>query len=270
MDANGLRISYPHPQGAKANRRCVLFFGDSYTFGWGLNDQDTMPYRVAVRAGEMYRIYNLAFLTHGAHQMLAALEHGLTNKAVECAPREIKYVIYSASADHVRRAAGLREIDLHHGPRYVLGASGSVSYQGQFGEDRSTAEKISSRLAKSFLYRKLTGGNAVYTRRANGDDVALYLEIVDAARARIKALFPNSEFHVLVWGYDSLDKDKVLAQQITKGLSDKGLSVYRVNDILPGSDDGKSEYFMGGFDLHPNAVANDRIAEYIVRRVLKQ
>jgi len=72
--------------------------------------------------------------------MLVALEHGLVNKEVDCAPRDVKYVIYSRPGPG-SKAAGLREIDHHHGPRYVLGADGSVSYEGQFGEDRSIAER---------------------------------------------------------------------------------------------------------------------------------
>jgi hypothetical protein len=270
MDANGLRITYARPPSTKTNRPCVLFFGDSYTFGWGLNDQETMPYRVATRTGEKFRVYNLAFPTHGAHQMLAALDHGLVGKEVDCAPQDINYIIYVATPDHVRRAAGLREIDFRHGPRYVLGADGNVSYQGQFGEDGTKMEKIGIQLAKSSLYRKLVGGDAIYTRRYNGADVTLYLAIVGAARTQIKNAYPNAEFHVLAWSNDAKDKDKALASQIIKGFSDKGFAVHRVEDILPGSSDNKAEYFLGGWDLHPNAMADDRIAQFVVRDILKQ
>ncbi len=273
MDANGLRISSPHPQGAKATLGCVLFFGDAYTFGWGLNDQETMPYRVAVRSGEKYRVFNLSFLTHGPQQMLATLDHGLISKEVDCTPQQVKYVIYTATPDQVRRAAGLRQIDYLHGPRYVLGADGSVSYEGMFGESLSRTEKIRAYLEKSFLYRKLVGGNAIYYRRYNDADVKLYLAIVNAASARIKSMYPNAEFHIFVWGNDALDLDKSgsLSKKLLGGLKDqgKGFVVHRINDILPGADEDKPEYFMGKFSLHPNAAADDRIADYIVRNILK-
>jgi hypothetical protein len=274
MDANGLRISSPPQYGAKGNRGCVMFFGDAYTFGWGLNDQETLPYRVAVRSGEKYRVFNLAFLTHGPQQMLATLEHGLASKEVDCAPQQVKYVIYSATPDQVRRAAGLRQIDYQHGPRYVLGADGSVSFQGMFGENLSRAEKIRAQLEKSFFFRKLMGGDAIYYRRYNDADVTLYLAIVNAASARIKSLYPNAEFHVLAWGNDALDLDKggSLSRKLLVGLKDKGrgLVVHRVNDILPGADEDKPEYFLGEFSLHPNAAADDRIADFIVRNILKR
>jgi hypothetical protein len=271
MDANGLRISSDQSQRTSPNLPCILFFGDSYTFGWGLNDRDTLPYRVSTRAGAKYRVYNLSFETHGAHQMLAELEHGVVSKEVACAPQDVKYIIYSATPDQVRRAAGLRTIDQFRGPRYVLKSDGSVAYEGQFGESHTMAEKIRAQLEKSWFYRKLVGGDAIYLRRVNEDDVKLYLAVVDNARTLSKTLYPTSEFYVLAWGNDPLHKDKngSLSNQMIDGLIKKGLSVRRINDILPGSDDNKPEYFMGEFSLHPTALANDRIAEYIVRNILK-
>lgn len=274
MDANGLRISSPASYGAKGNRGCVIFFGDAYTFGWGLKDQETLPYRVAVRSGEKYRVFNFAFLTHGPQQMLATLDHDLASKRVDCAPQQVKYVIYSATPDQVRRAAGLRQIDHQHGPRYVIGTDGSVSYQGMFGDPQSKTEKVRALLEKSFFYRKLMGGDAIYYRRYSDADVTLYLAIVNTASARIKSLYPNAEFHVFAWGNDALDLDKTggLSKKLVGGLKDqgKGFVVHRVNDILPGADEGTPEYFLGEFSLHPNAAANDRIAEYTARNILKR
>ncbi len=271
MDAYGHRITPPYKLNRTSNKQCILFFGDSNTFGLGLNDQDTLPYRVGIRSGAGYDVYNLSFMTHGPHQMLMMLERDMINPTVNCSPGEIKYVIYQTTADHVRRAAGLRDkVDLHRGPQYVLQENGGVTYQGQIGEDRSTAEKIERQLSKSYLYRKLVGGNAMYSRAYNSEDVELYLAIVGSARTRVKSQYPESEFHVLVWGNDTYDKNKVLLKQVLAGLTEKGISLHRINDILPGSDDNKPEYFIIEFDPHPNAAANDRIAKYIVEKILKK
>jgi hypothetical protein len=204
--------------------------------------------------------------------MLAALEQGIVSKEIACAPQDVKYIIYTATPDQVRRAGGLRTIDTLHGPRYVLGTDGNVSYRGQFGVNQSRAEKIRSQLEKSLFYRKLVGGDAIYLRRYNGSDVKLYLAIVDSARTLAKKLYPESEFHIMAWGNDPLDRDEdgVLRTQMIEGLINKGLLVHRVNDVLPGSDDNKPEYFMGEFSLHPTAATNERIAAYIVHDILKQ
>jgi len=270
IDANGLRISSSEPQ--PAGMPCVLFFGDGYTFGWGLNDADTLPYRVARLAGGGHRVYNLAFLTHGAHQMLAEMEHGLVSKQVDCRPDEIRFVIYSATPDQVLKSAGLREMDLNHGPRYVMGADGTLSYQGQIGDNRSNLDKIKSLLERSLLFRKLRGGDAFYLRAGNDDDLELYLAIVDRARALTHSLYPNSDFHVLLWSNDALgtDKDGKLRKQMLDGLRNKGIQVHRVAEILPGSAESKPEYFLGEFSPHPTPLANERLASYIVKNILNE
>lgn len=271
MDANGWRVTSNDARGAKGNKPCVLFFGGSYAFGWGLNDQDTLPYRVQAQSAGRFDVYNLSFMTHGPHQMLAALEQGLVSASVNCKPQEVKHVIYETVPTDVRRAAGLQDgIDLHHAPQYVLKADGEVAYRGIFGQDNSRTEKIRRQLSKSYFARILAGGDAIHYRRYHNDDVVLYLAILDSAKKRMKALYPDSDFHVLVWENDGLDHDSTLARQLVKGLGDKGFSFHRVSDIIPDLSQHETDYLFGGYDLHPNAAANNRIADYLVRNALRR
>lgn len=53
----------------------VLFFGDSATFGEGLNDDETLPYYFASLRPDA-AVFNFAFHGYGAHQVLRALETG--------------------------------------------------------------------------------------------------------------------------------------------------------------------------------------------------
>ena len=55
---NGLRVTPPHRQGDL--RGCIIFFGDSFTFGNGLNDDETYPYRIGHVLGDGYATYNFA------------------------------------------------------------------------------------------------------------------------------------------------------------------------------------------------------------------
>lgn len=269
-DPNGLRITPATVSGAAAPRACVLFFGDSSTFGWGLNDQDTLPYRFGVKTGGRYRSVNLAFLTHGPHQMLATFEHDLVGRLSGCRPQEVRYVVYQTTPDHVRRVAGLRDrVDLHHGPQYALGSDGAVTYLGPIGTASTTVQKIERHLSKSFLYRRLAGGDAIYTRAYRESDVDLYLAVVDQARSRLKALNSNAELQVLFWENDVLDKDGSLAARMLTGLQQRRFAVHRVKDILPGAERYAPEWFFGEFDPHPNAAANDRIADYLVQKVAR-
>jgi hypothetical protein len=266
---NGLRVSPPVSDNWAHDKRCILFFGGAYTFGRGVADEETLPYRVGIHTDGKYRVYNFAFDPHGAHQMLAQLEHGLVDKAIDCSPREIKYVIYQAIVDHVRSAAGLRDrIDLDHGPQYALNTDGTIFYRGKIGEDHTMAEKIWRRLSKSYLVRRLAGGGGVYMRRYKSEDLKLYLAIVNSVSSRIRQTYPNSEFHVLVWGYDIYDKG--LAAQMVTGLAERGIKVHRVIDILPSSDEDNPEYYiMNGIDPMPNSATHDRVAQYVVRKILR-
>jgi hypothetical protein len=270
MDKNGFRVTPPGPIAERDRKGCVLVFGDSFTFGWGLNDKDTMPYMLALRSGQRYAVHNLAFLTHGPHQMLASFEFGLLVPSVKCREGERHYVLYQTTPDHVRRVAGIRDrVDLHHGPGYTIDGDGKASYRGQFGSNLSTREKIDGYLAKSALFRKIVGGDAMYTRRYRQGDLNLYFAVLEQARSRMSKMYAHSEMHVLLWGGDQFDTQGILRREIQKGLTDRRFTVHRIEEILPGADQYKEEFYLRGFDPHPNATANEKIANYVASRILK-
>ena len=101
IDSNGLRIAPPYSNDDLAGS--VLFFGCSYTFGVGLNDDETLPYQVGVQSDGRYRTFNFAFVAYGPSQMLAAVETGRVGRVVDTPPR---YAYYMAITHHVWRAAG--------------------------------------------------------------------------------------------------------------------------------------------------------------------
>src|SRR5262249_49780667 len=69
-------IGDDHRRLTPAGSGCVWFFGCSFTFGQGVEDNQTLPYWVGVLTGR--RAINFGTSAYGAQQMLAALEHGLT------------------------------------------------------------------------------------------------------------------------------------------------------------------------------------------------
>src|SRR5262249_50407028 len=104
IDEHGQRMPPPFQVPLGQDPSCVLFFGDSYTFGLGVNDTETMPYRVGGKSHGQYQVFNFGFPGYGPHQMLAQLQEGLVESVVRCTPR---FVIYLAIRGHVARAAGL-------------------------------------------------------------------------------------------------------------------------------------------------------------------
>lgn len=55
INANGLRHT---PSSDSSSKSCLLFFGGSFTFGEGLNDNETLPYLMGKALNEKYRIFN--------------------------------------------------------------------------------------------------------------------------------------------------------------------------------------------------------------------
>jgi hypothetical protein len=60
IDQNLLRRTISKPEG-----EAIVFFGDSYTFGDGVNDYQTMPQRFSDRLSYRERVLNLAFTGYG-------------------------------------------------------------------------------------------------------------------------------------------------------------------------------------------------------------
>ena len=95
---NGQRIA---PDSLKQNGPTVMFFGDSFTFGDGVNDEDTLPNAFSIVSG--MRVLNFGLYGYGPHHMLRLLELDVPKKITSSFPH---LMVYTAIKDHIRRAAG--------------------------------------------------------------------------------------------------------------------------------------------------------------------
>jgi hypothetical protein len=265
---NGLRISSPAAVGSNLSAECILFFGDSFTFGQGLEDHQTLPFQVHEKSMQRYRTYNFGVNGYGAHQMLAALQHGLVHDIVQCGRSQVSHVFYQGITDHVHRSAGRLWWETH-GPRYVLTEVGGVTLDGSFevdddyGVERSLVQILGTQIFKSMIYQAVVQGR--YVRKYSRDTIDLYLGIIDEARSVVRTDFPSAEFHVLFWDEDNLDN-----RTIREGLRGRNITVHLMSDILPSyePDDLNQVYRIHERDFHPNALANELIAQYVVSQVL--
>jgi len=258
VDDSGLRVS--PPAATNAPQDCVLFFGGSFTFGEGLEDDETMPYRVGVRAGGRFRVRNFGFSGYGPHQMLAAIQSGFVEHAAHCRPR---FAIYQAVYHHVVRSAGLWTWD-RHGPRYLLGEDGRPIRSGNFDSEHDPTRPLraleKSGVATALRRRAMDVGPGDATE----DDVALFRAIVEESRRLLVEKWPDLEFHVIYWDvYDNqgrwplFDDDPRMA----------GIAIHPISQILPPVDDPQGVYKFV-HDVHPTARADDLIAAYVVGHIL--
>jgi len=70
-DEKGRRITADNQSTADT---LILLFGCSYTYGEGLNDDETFAWQLSELLGPKFQVYNYGFHGYGSHQMLALLE----------------------------------------------------------------------------------------------------------------------------------------------------------------------------------------------------
>jgi len=255
---NGLRIS---PPAKAAGRGCMIFFGDSITFGEGVRDEESFPYQVGIKTGGDYAVYNFAFSGYGPHQMLADLQ-ARREEIVDCTPT---HFIYLCIPEHVERVAGLAAWD-QHGPRFRLTTGGKVIRDGNFDspDDLSVLgtidQRIKGALDEFLTWQKLFGG----AREAGSADLTLLTAVIREAARTAQERYPRSKFHVLLW--DGSDNERVRA--IESGLHAAGTPVHRETKAIPDFRANWRQYVLSEYDLHPNPRQLERLADYVARSIL--
>jgi hypothetical protein len=258
IDSNGLRVAPPYRKDDLAGS--VLFFGCSFTFGAGLDDNETLPYQVGVQSDGRQRTFDFAFVAYGPTQMLAAIEAGAVGRIVDTTPR---YAYYIAIPHHVWRAAG-RVGWIHHVPRYVLDPDGTPHRAGYFEGRKPFPLQIEARLNKSAMWRRLM----VTDSRITDDDIRLYLAVIRRTQELIKIKYPGIEFRVILWpGQSGSVAQQSAYEKIRDGFLRMGIPVDLVEDILPGYNTDREKFQISSTDTHPNALANRLLAQYVVSKL---
>ena len=271
IDSNGLRVAPPYRNDDLAGT--VLFFGCSYTFGAGLNDDETLPYQVGIQSDGRFRTVNFAFVAYGSTQMLAAIETGMVGRAVDTTPR---YAYYVAIPHHVWRAAG-RVGWIHHQPRYVMDAKGTPHQAGYFEGRKSLARElgfawpfegplnwVEGKLNKAAIWRRFL----VLDSRITDDDILLYLAMVRRSQELITTRYPGIQFRIILWpGQGGSVAQQSTYEKIRDGFLWMGIPVDLVEDILPGYNSDREKFQLSAMDTHPNALANSLLAQYVVSKL---
>jgi hypothetical protein len=192
MDALHRRIT-PVEEPEKRTR-FIAFFGCSYTFGTGVNDNETLPFYVG-RYAPGFMPYNYGGPGWGPQQMLLKLqEENLRGEISQ--PRGIGVYVYID--DHPRRAIGaMRIFWARRYPCYER-QDGKLTYLGDF------------RLAhpwRTFLYDCLLKSNTVeflhfdLPPRITEADIQLTADITKESAACFASQFNKDPFYVLIFPY---------------------------------------------------------------------
>jgi len=107
------------------NGPTVAFFGDSVTFGAGVDDSETLPQAFADLTGRKYHVLNLAVTAYGPQQFLRALEIDAHDARLRQDPR---LFIMLTAPWHAPRTA-CKAANAWLGPSYAL-ENGAPVYKG--------------------------------------------------------------------------------------------------------------------------------------------
>jgi hypothetical protein len=245
----------------------VVFFGDSYTFGEGVNDDETFPYQVGLKTGGHYAIYNFAYSGYGPHQMLAALQDGRVERVVRCTPT---HFIFFTSDFHIGRSAGLTPWDTH-GPRFAIGADGKLFRNGNFDTEArarrgfALPEFVAAALDRSYAWQRVFGRERVPSAGDFQNYFAIYLAIIRESERLTRERFPGSKFHVLLW--DASDYPDRIAT-IEQDLRAAGIAFHELSPLAPDYRTNRLKYIIGPHEGHPNAWAHQLLADFVAERIL--
>lgn len=254
IDSRGTRVT---PCASSDQRKkFILFFGGSFIFGEGLNDEETFPYYVGQLA-PCYRPHNYWFIGYGPQQMLAKLEAGSIPK--ELSERE-GLLIYGymgeAVTGHIDPAIGSLYVFgwAKHFPYYRIdAATGDLVRNGDFTSGRPLQSLLYTLLLKSAFVRVL-GIN--HPLRIEEQHVRVTARIIQESYNSYKKHFRSNAFYVMIFP----GAVQSSSRQLITMLTEDGI---RCLDYRAATDFSGKEYRIPQ-DLHPSAKWNKRLAERIV------
>ena len=270
---DGLRVS-PHDLSYLSNitqndSKNLIFFGCSCTLGEGVNDNETYPYLIEDKSRGQYRSYNFAMEGYGPHQMLRILETGLLDSIIpENKPAAFFYLALTA---HMYRSSCKYPYftwDVN-GPRYELNSFKEVIYAGKFNDNLISKIKfnIYGQLTKShlilgsFWIKQLIGWNV------SQQDRELFIAIILKSIKLISQKY-KVPFYVIVWANDIWSDDSEDYEYIISELKKYQVNLIETKDIFAKYESPKDkDSYLIKYDGHPNKLAYDRVAEYILKYI---
>ena len=249
--ADGRRVT---PPAVAAGARAVLFYGCSMTFGVGVQDAETFPYRFGEREAGRYVAYNFGLPGAGPHHALAFLEDG-RERAVAREP--VALGVFLLARYHAERVGG--DVFWSQGtPRYRLEA-GRVVRDGSFDTKDEVARAVPwaawvrrSALLAGVLDRWRGFGWIAELPRPHEDLLA-------ALVVRLRDVFVeryHAPFLVVSW------TDYRSGDWLVRQLKEAGVTLLEARDVMPGSESG--EYVIIN-DWHPSPRGHQVLAELIER-----
>ncbi len=249
-DANGFRAL---PTGSRPSGDTpVLILGDSFAFGAGLADEQTLAWYLREQSGGRLQPVNLAVKGYGLNQVLRQLEMGEPRKSGH---QRFPWAVLSVVDDHVLRVAG-RVQWLHDSPRYVVEPDGRLAARGTWIKPSAFVESL---LVGSRLFA--LGWKALAVDEAK--EQRLFVRILREIEAKLAADY-GARLVVLYYSGETWHGDLTGWRELMVPLlCASGAPVLDVNALLPRPPQPVDRFYMQD-DGHPTALLNRTIAAALV------
>ncbi len=232
----------------------VMLLGDSFTFGEGLNDDETLGYFFKKKS---FDAVNIGMPGTGPHQSLRQLQVGLPRKGAQT----YRYIVLTVIDDHLVRANGGRPW-LRDSPRFEVDASGQLVLMGNFQSRFAFVEKvlIGSRVV-SMIVDAFESDSTEEERRFVG--ILSEIDRLAAAEYGAKLLVVYHAGTVIL---GDLVGNRAKMHELFRRAGVDFIDIYAA---LPDIERNMNRYLIP-FDAHPTGALNEAIVDLIVPRLVGQ
>lgn len=260
INPDSTRATPPGPAGADT----YLFLGDSFIFGQGLDDNETLAAQFAQEANYKVRTVTYAAPGYAPNQFVRALEDGRLDKLAES---RVKTVITWIIPDHLTRILGDAPW-LGPSPRYVL-ENGTPRYTGSFDHYRWTNPVAGLRYLANDQFAFV---RAIGMRQRQEAETELFTALMLRMQALVREKFGASLIVIYSWpdatsapDHGDSEVAQPMLVSILEGLRRRGLPLISADDLTKLT---LMSLVLIPDDGHPTRFTNQRIAGELRRRLL--
>ena len=244
----------------------VGFFGDSFMFGEGVGDSETLPQIFADLAGGKLRVLNFGFHGYGPQQFLRALETGLFDQLMR---PDLRLLVFQTAPWHAERTS-CRADFVASSPRYEL-RDGDVVFAGACTV--AAWNVLFKQFEKSAAYRLLV--QPILSGGPDRADMELYIAVVSRAVREAQSRYGVPTV-ILYLGYNDqyLQRSGLSNEEIVARFRSAGAHLI---DATLTAEDGRplTRYdvpspLIIAKDGHPTALAQRLRAELLFEYLLEQ
>ena len=238
----------------------INFLGDSFTFGEGLNDRQTMEYffgSLSEKQGQAVWVKNYGVHGWGMHQALAILQSDLDTRA------NIQFAL--TSPWHASRSACADFYSLGS-PKYILQGDGLVKRNGycrSFGWVEHSPKVIRGLITSSKIFNLII--DCLFVTSDQDQQIQLYLGILKTMQEN---LAQKGQKFILgfvkadqSWFVGTYNNDKLLAAIKSIGIEVKDMTLAGTNEALD------KKYYIHELDKHPSPAGNEARAQSLLQLI---